>query len=201
MPSFRRRKDVVVHALYPQLYRFHGVAGEDVKYFPADIVRTCREPYSGHSAVADEILRRVKQANHQPPVDPGKAAAEKRDLRIAVGNRRKCSFYSVLYRTLVKAPLSGNASLIAENAVVRAAEMRYEHRDVDVSLSGSHSPKSARASLAAFCSAARFDRPFPVPITLPFSRASTVKTFICAGPRSPTVTYSRMSPCSFCTTC
>ena len=56
------------------------------------------------------------------------------------------------------------------------------------------SPKRRSASFAACCSASRLEEPFPLPMTLLFSIASTSKSFLCAGPLSETTKYSGCSP-------
>ena len=109
------------------------MGSKDIEYFTVNIVGACRAAQRAHSAVGDIFVRKAKQPQHQPAVDPRKRTAEKRDLNIAVGGYGgKRTFYYAARLLLVKFPRSRYRALIAENAVVRAPEVRYEDRNVYV---------------------------------------------------------------------
>ena len=178
MPARRAAQHLRVHRLRAELdrldaaavqalehsliYRVRAGGKADRVYLPAVKICLC-------SAQKRLLLRRR---------DGREAAPIKRQLPLSsLWEKGGCVLYFVyngLRRCRLK--LSGDAVLVAEHAVVRAAEVRHENRDY--ALSGAHFFSASNALQAAICSASFFDLPLPSPVGTPFMSTRKVKSLL-----------------------
>ena len=176
----------VAHALHAELDGGNAVLLQKAQDFPVHRIRPGGDTDACKAAFSQKGLRGFEQRNHIPPLDGGEAAAEEGELGVP---QLACA---QAYRLLTGCPhclrsggclLAGDAALIAEAALMRAADVRDKDRDVGVS---HYLPISSSASLAAICSAFFLLLPSPLPMTLELSITSTRKRLSWSGPFSPT---------------
>ena len=130
-------------------------------------------------------LRRREQLLLLGRRDRGKASPIKRQLPLCPAGQGGCLFQSLYNSFRARAlALSGDAPLVAEDAVVRTARVR--HKDRDDLRAGAHACSASSAWKAAICSASFLDRPLPSPAAAPLMLTRKEKVLLWSGPLSPT---------------
>ena len=178
MPARRASQNLRVHRLRAELDRLDAVSVQalqhrlvyrvgaggkaDGVYLPAVKVGLCR--------AQKRLLLRCWDGREAAPI--------KRQLPLSsLWEKGGCVLYFVcdgLRRGRLQLP--GDAVLVAEHAVVRAAEVRHEDRDY--ALSGAHFFSASNALQAAICSASFFDLPLPSPTGTPLTSTRKVKSLL-----------------------
>ena len=147
---------------YRLIYRVWASGKADRVYLPAVKIGLCR--------AQKRLLLRCRDGCEAAPI--------KRQLPLSSlwekGGGVLYFVYNGLRCCWLKLP--GDAVLVAEHAVVRAAEMRHEDRDY--ALSGAHFFSASNALQAAICSASFFDLPLPSPAGTPFMSTRKVKSLL-----------------------
>ena len=178
VPARRAAQHLRVHRLRAELDRLNAVAVQAFEhrliyrvgaggkangvYLPAVKIGLCR--------AQKRLLLRCRDGREAAPI--------KRQLPLSsLWEKGGCVLYFV-YNGLRRGglKLSGDAVLVAEHAVMRAAEMRHEDRDY--AFSGAHCFSASNALQAAICSASFFDLPLPSPVGTPFMSTRKVKSLL-----------------------
>ena len=186
VPPARKCEHPVGHALRAQLYGLHAAAAQPAEHLAVYRVRPGGQAYGRYVAALQVRLSRAQQRLLLTDGNGGEGTAVKRQLAAPLRLRERfCALdrrADVLWRRAGDG--TGDAPLIAEYAVVRAAQVRYKDRDD--ALSRAHLPfSSLSAACAAACSASFLVRPEPEPMGLPLRLTWLVKVLSWSGPLSP----------------
>ena len=166
-------EDFIAHGLRAELYGFHTVTAQSRQFFLRYGIRPCRYAKRRYGAGLPRRNRRGKELLLLGFGHGSKAAAVKRQLISAARRYRRYGGAHRFRRSRKQA--AGDALLVAENAVIRAACMRDKYGENASARRHSRSASSALA--AAVCSASFLVRPVPRPIGSPFRQTCTRNVF------------------------